>query len=688
MVLPTRKGKVSVATEWLAQTESASDALRDRMLEDLALDTACVVTTAKVFKALADQCQDQSARTHLAQHSSSLAQALCAVLQRTLSGLSQLGGELSRADDIFLLIQTLRCMGNLSADNNDGRAQLLEHGGVTGIALVLSLDEAQSEPLLTRAAFGAALNVALDHTGCTRALIAAGALHPHLQVLGTGAPSDVWPIVCMSLDNLCESDDASAQFEGHSDYAASVLRTLGVLSRQAGGDQLARGAMRALVWVLCETVEKSAEVRRQLCNPSAVLSLFDLLEFYLSFPGAEEEEEEEVGGVVGAAAVDDDDDDEAPDEDTLPAPALPNRPIPQSAANRYADAVTQAVVGVSGEDAALAALFPSQPLTNRLVSILTSSGAGSQRADGMAAAAALCLGNLARTDDHCTRLVAEHAAVVRTLIHEWLIQRSVNVRTRHAASGLLKNLCLPQANRAPLAGMGLVAAAAGGVKSAVVPIQANCIGILRHLANGAPEPATVLEMATVALADALSVVRETDVDAIRCEATRLIATLAKRVYLNGNHAARAFIDSKAFDLVTPLVRLVMRDGVRHPLLRQESLVALTVLATAPRHVRDILRLLVKENSAPFAKPPATDAVAEGEQGQEREQGQGQGQEEQGGFAEVLADLITNGADGPLPQAALQAKSLVTQLATSSAAELEPNDGVSVLRTLLMPLLLS
>ncbi|KAJ1908331.1 Rap1 GTPase-GDP dissociation stimulator 1 [Coemansia sp. S100] len=635
MVLPTR----------------SADESTDRVLEGLVLDTTCVVATAKTFKALADQCQDLSTRTRLTQHPSNLPRALCAVLQRTLNDLRQLSSsESSRADDIFLLIQTLRCMGNLSADNNDARAQLLEHGGVASIGSVLGIAEAQSEPLLTRAAFGAALNVALDHAECSKALLAAGALHPHLQVLGTGVPSDVWPIVCMSLDNLCEHDDAAAQFEGHSDYAASVVRTLSLLSRRADGDQLARGAMRTLVWVLCETVEKSAPVRRQLCSPSAVLAIFDLLDFYLSLPKPKEE----------------DDDDSTP----APAPALPNRPIRQSAANRYADAVTQAIVGVSGEDEALAALFSSQPLTSRLVSILTSNEAGSPRADAMAAAAALCLGNLARTDDHCTRLVAEHSAVVTTLIHEWLIPRSVNVRTRHAASGLLKNLCLPPANRPSLAAMGLVAAAAASVKSAVVPIQANCIGILRHLANGSPEPDTVLEMVNVALADALSVVKETDVDAIRCEATRLIATIAKRVYLTeGNRVARDVIDDSVFDLVTPLVRLVMLDGVRHPLLRQESLVALTVLATQPRHVGGILRLLVKENSAPLAKPPTTDAITE---------------VEQNGFAEVLADLITNGADTPFPQAALQAKSLVTQLATSSATE--SDEGVSVLHTMLIPLL--
>ncbi|KAJ2254901.1 hypothetical protein GGI13_001901 [Coemansia sp. RSA 455] len=638
MVLPTR----------------SADESTDRMLEDLVLDTTCVVTTAKTFKALADQCQDPSTRTHLTQHPSNLSQTLCTVLQRTLNDLRQLSSsESSRADDVFLLIQTLRCMGNLSADNNDARAQLLEHGGVASIGSVLGVAEAQSEPLLTRAAFGAALNVALDHAECSKALLAAGALHSHLQVLGTGVPSDVWPIVCMSLDNLCEHDDAAAQFEGHSDYAASVVRTLSLLSRRADGDQLARGAMRTLVWVLCETVEKSAPVRRQLCSPSAVLAIFDLLDFYLSLPEPKE------------------DDEDGDDDSTLsPAPALPNRPIRQSAANRYADAVTQAIVGVSGEDEALAALFPSQPLMSRLVSILTSNEAGSPRADAMAAAAALCLGNLARTDDHCTRLVAEHSAVVSTLIHEWLIPRSVNVRTRHAASGLLKNLCLPPANRPSLAAMGLVAAAAASVKSAVVPIQANCIGILRHLANGSPEPDTVLEMVNVALADALSVVKETDVDAIRCEATRLIATIAKRVYLTeGNHVARDVIDNSEFDLVTPLVRLVMLDGVRHPLLRQESLVALTVLATQPRHVGGIIRLLAKENSAPLAKPPTTDAITE---------------VEQNGFAEVLADLIKNGADTPLPQAALQAKSLVTQLATSSATE--SDEGVSVLRTMLIPLL--
>ncbi|KAJ2031615.1 Rap1 GTPase-GDP dissociation stimulator 1 [Coemansia sp. S610] len=581
----------------------------DELLASLLHSTQSPAATARAFKALADQCQDAETRLRLTEQPL-LAQALSAVLQRTLADLSE-PEELSepeRADRMLLLVQTLRCMGNASADNSGGRAQLLEHGGVTGIARVLSgVAEVLSEPLLMRAAFGAALNAALDTADNARALIAGGALEPHLRALSVGPPCDAWAVVCMSLDSLCESDKAVAAFEQDAACMASVLGTLGALARVEG--PLARGAMRTLVWVLCETVEKSAAVRIQLCTPDAVLALFDLLEFYL-----ETAPEEDVG---------------------VSAPAPPNRPLP--AGNRYADAVTQAIVGVSGEDAALAALFPSRALLSRLMDVLASRGGDSARADGMAAAAALCLGNLARSDEHCVALVDGHAGVVRALVGDWLAP-GVSVRTRHAASGVLKNLSLAQANRAPLAAMGLAGVAAAGVTSAVVPVQANCIGILRHLAA---VPACVAEMVRgSALPDVLRVVRESDVDAIRCEGTRLVAALAKRVFLANDDLRAAVV---GHDLVTPLARLVVMDGERHPLLRQESLVALTVVAAAePRYASDVLALLAPGDSAPLGRPDDKP------------------------FAEVLAMLVRSESEEPLMRAsAQQARSLVQQLATHS-----------------------
>ncbi|KAJ2890974.1 hypothetical protein IWW38_003837, partial [Coemansia aciculifera] len=404
----------TAALQWLAASQSegeGGDALLDRMLDEfITADTAaCSATTATAaFKALADQCRDAETRTRLTQRSSKLAEASSAMLKCII--LSDPSPK--SAESVDLLEQVLRCIGNLSIDNNEARSQLLAcTGGIEAIAAALSLTK--ETPSLARAAFGAALNTALDSAECTKALLAAGALLPHLKALDF-VPSDVWPIVCTGLDNLCEHDDACALFEQHAEYAASVLRTLGELadrlkkgSEEEGEEdseedsKLLRGAMRTLVWVLCETVEKSDVVRAQLCLPSTVLSVFDLLEFYLSAKNEQQPADAET-----------------------------------RAENPYADAVTQAIVGISGHEQALTVLFPSQPLMSRLVSILTEQ----KRSDGMAAAAALCLGNMARSDEHCTQLVSQHPETVRTLISDWLIPRSVNVRTRHAASGLLKNL--------------------------------------------------------------------------------------------------------------------------------------------------------------------------------------------------------------------------------------------------------
>ncbi|KAJ2585179.1 hypothetical protein EV177_009996, partial [Coemansia sp. RSA 1804] len=229
-------------------------------------------------------------------------------------------------------------------------------------------------------------------------------------------------------------------------------------------------------------------------------------------------------------------------------------------------------------------------------------------------------------------LVEQHPAIVRTLIHEWFapsvtssssganagagVSAGVSVRTRHAASGLLKNLCLAAANRPVLVRFGLVRVAARCIDTAVIPIQANAIGILRHLIGGSGSSSAaeavlgLLEeipaardgaSKTRALADLLKAVASTDVDGIRCEGTRLVAAVAKKVYLPAERQdgaaapalaqAREILEERRLDIVSPLVRLVLLDGRRHPLLQQESLVALTVLAaTDPhrsRHVADI-----------------------------------------------------------------------------------------------------
>ncbi|KAJ1798757.1 Rap1 GTPase-GDP dissociation stimulator 1 [Coemansia sp. RSA 2399] len=648
-----------------------------------------IITTAKVFKALADVCRDRGERQRISE-STGLAPTACHMLRRVYTDLTgdhhseEDAEDEQRAEQVFLLVQVLRCICNLAADNDVARHQILDAQGIELLASVLrSIDEVWKQPLpVGQAAFGASLNVSLDNAECTAALVSAGALDAHLKTFASDAAAalPIWPLVSSSLDNLCEHEDAPKQFEAHSDYARGVLRSLARLARtlsdtssvSAEDAVVLRGAQRTLLWILCEVLEKSAIVRKQLCTPEAVLSLFNILEFYL---------------ISSPKDLDEDDNKSEEKKEAVSQP--PNKPMPQ-VANRYADAVTQAIIGISGEDEALDALFANPQLMARVLSILSTdrgsnssndsqSSARGQKIDAMAAAAALCLGNLARTDEHCTRLVNEHPALVRTLIHEWFASRDTNVRTRHAASGLLKNLCLPAANKPTMVTFGLVPVAALCIDTAVIPIQANAIGILRHLINTSNQmtsqtttlglleemPGSAKGKNTCALAELLSVVRSTDVDGIRCEGTRLVAAVAKRIYLPaaGNKdddptlaRAQAILEEKSFDIVSPLVRLVMLDGQRHPLLQQESLVALTVLASADcvrtRHIADIVHHLAAPADLPTAKDDGGDEKNEEEEEEEEDAPKTFGQ---------ALDRILRQEGAVWPQTTLQAKSLVSHL---------------------------
>ncbi|KAJ2140110.1 Rap1 GTPase-GDP dissociation stimulator 1 [Coemansia sp. RSA 678] len=709
-------------TQWLdAPTEDSVETVVTYMLEhpSQSISSTHIVATAKAFKQLADMCRDPDVRTRLAD--GALAAASSLLLERVVAELGP-GTEQSNghAEHVFLLVQVLRCICNQSADTDAARAQLLEHGGMAALARALSIDDVWRQPVpVAQAAFGAVLNVSLDHKLCTQALVDARAIEPHISALrvhglGNGAHS-VWPLVCSSLDNLCEdAEAAAAHFEQHTGLAPNMLQALAEITAQlaniasvsgevaeqfvqikeqqdADVTAALRGAQRTLLWNLCEVLEKSSAVRLQLCEPVYMHQMFDILAYYVA-----------TGG---------------PDEPTQPEPNVaqpPSRPLPQG--NRNADATAQMIVGVSGEDAALA-MFDDSGLQQRLFAQLA------QSESALAAAAALCLGNLARTDAHCTQLAQTRPDVVQAAI-AWF--ESGEVRVRHAASGLLKNLCVPAPAKARMVELGLPAVAARNVDTAVVPVQANAIGILRHLVNGcaeptvrallAHEPGKSQDQGQCALARLLTAVRSTDIDGIRCEGTRLVAAVAKAVYLKRACDAQD-IEARGLDLVAPLVRLVVLDGQRHPLLQQESLVALTVLVAASSdsapYAHAVVRCLVPETAAigTVSEPTEDDTIeadaieaddADGETAKaddaddendkaddaddENDKADDAETTAPDSFTNVLKRLLTQ--SGPVwPQSTMQAKSLITQLTTQLNVQSSPFDptGLDILRTEILPL---
>ncbi|KAJ2230183.1 Rap1 GTPase-GDP dissociation stimulator 1 [Coemansia sp. RSA 518] len=693
-------------TQWLdAPTEDSVKTVVTYMLEhpSQSISSTHIVATAKAFKQLADMCRDPDVRTRLAD--GALAAASSLLLERVVAelgpGTEQINGH---AEHVFLLVQVLRCICNQSADTDAARTQLLEHGGTAALARALNIDDVWRQPVpVAQAAFGAVLNVSLDHKLCTQALVDACAIEPHISALrvhglGNGAHS-VWPLVCSSLDNLCEDAEAAAtHFEQHAGLASNMLQALAEITAQlaniasvsgevaeqfvqikeqqdADVTAALRGAQRTLLWNLCEVLEKSSVVRLQLCEPVYMHQMFDILAYYVA-----------TGG---------------PDEPTQPEPSVaqpPSRPLPQG--NRNADATAQMIVGVSGEDAALS-MFDDSGLQQRLFAQLA------QSESALAAAAALCLGNLARTDAHCTQLAETHPDVVQAAI-AWF--ESGEVRVRHAASGLLKNLCVPAPAKARMVELGLPAVAARNVDTAVVPVQANAIGILRHLANGCAEPTVQALLAQepgksqdqgqdqdqCALARLLTAVRSTDIDGIRCEGTRLVAAVAKAVYLKRACDAQD-LEARGLDLVAPLVRLVVLDGQRHPLLQQESLVALTVLVAASSdnapYAHAVVRCLVPETAAVgTVSEPTEDEPIEGDTIEANDADDETAEADDAettapdSFTNVLKRLLTQ--SGPVwPQSTMQAKSLITQLTTQLNVQSSPFDpaGLDILRTEILPL---
>ncbi|KAJ2452119.1 hypothetical protein EV183_003166 [Coemansia sp. RSA 2336] len=655
-----REQIASAATHWLTQAEkqTAEEAVSTTSLSPLllylttqpdhALSTNHIVNTAKTFKALADISRSLEIRKQLAQ--TDLAQASSSLLQRTEQELSKAPNE-QRAEWVFLLVQLLRSICNQSADCDEARAKLCGFEAPACIGRILWLDEVQGDAVVAQAAFAAALNVALDNADCAQLLIRADAIGACLNMLRAEKIQlkQAWPACSMGLDTLCEHEQAVAEFEQHPQMAQTMLQSLydivQLLESNAVDDDVAgvlRGARRTLLWCLSEILEKSSQARQQLCLAEDLLKMFAVLQHYSL---ADQDEEEEAN-----------------------ANDSPN--------SRTVDAVSRMLVSVTGEDRALA-LFDNRQVQSQLLDTIRTCPAKSP----LATTAVLCLGNFARTDTHCEQLVYEHGDLVKQLVRNWLTS-AADVRARHAASGLLKNLCLPLPNRTALAAMGLPQAAAAAIDTAVVPVQANAIGILRHLLSGPAAAETVRCLVdsptSSAFGKLLETVRTTDIDAIRCEGTRLVAATVKRVYVRRDSMGDALqdvqmaMDAAGFDLVAPLVRLVVLDGQRHPLLQQEALVALSILAAAG-HAADIVRLLDPADCAKLFPSLPSDASSEEESS-----------EPPLAFVEVLKKLLRQ--DGPVwPQSALQAKSLVTQLQTATK-DLAVSTGLSILRSDIAPLL--
>ncbi|KAF9114169.1 hypothetical protein BGX27_011525 [Mortierella sp. AM989] len=292
--------------------------------------------------------------------------------------------------------------------------------------------------------------------------------------------------------------------------------------------------------------------------------------------------------------------------------------------------------------------------------------------------ASLCIGNVARSDDHCVKLVHEYQAV-EPLIH--VVRKATDLKASHAATGVLRNLALPEKNREIMGDAGVIQACFPLLKKDnAVPLQANIVGILKRLCLSSSnnvirvisgrEPYETLSSTLSTEGDfetpmstLVELIERTDDFALKSEGTRTLCNLIKVTW--GSESMREFDDNSVAALKQTLnktdVVLQIAAMTRNPkylVLQNEGVIALTLLVTSPAQEKNaVLEALVSTTLDP---QPPTEVISS-------EEGESQPQAPAAlTLLESLLSLIKN-QDGKCPDEIRTNVCLLLRNALESAA---------------------
>ncbi|GBC01223.1 hypothetical protein RclHR1_00410050 [Rhizophagus clarus] len=246
-------------------------------------------------------------------------------------------------------------------------------------------------------------------------------------------------------------------------------------------------------------------------------------------------------------------------------------------------AVLKVIVSTAMSDNNMEPLFGDDVILHRFLLWLNS---GPER-DDLQMCSALSLGNLARSDTHCTKLVHQFK-IGEPLAN--VLKTSDNIKVQHAIISVLKNISLPVENKAIIGSLGIIGLSAPLLeKDTVQPVQSGVIGILKHLSSQISNSMKIIvgedpantEIPTP-LSRLLSLIKRTDEISVRSEGTRVLVNLVKNLWSELPDKESGGISIKTLrqklnklEVVEPLVVMVVES--KYPILQNEGIIALTLL---------------------------------------------------------------------------------------------------------------
>ncbi|KAG0347811.1 hypothetical protein BG004_006905 [Podila humilis] len=453
-------------------------------------------------------------------------------------------------------IQAMRAFANICVDHDVNRMKLLEADAFDIIVTVLA-KSTNADAIKT--ASGALLNTTMSCEPAQKKVITLGAIEHLLKVLhATDIDENEVSMTIASrvIANLSDID-TGAQSAVKNGCTKTVIQLLQRLSPNIDSYldlmDAAADIMRAVA------SRESAQIAIQ--NEGSLNPLLDILQHAgTSDEGKTKEEKEEDDKKLGEIKA----------------------------------ALVELVVSVTMADPNMVPIFNDKAIMERFLSWLDMV----DRED-LQTTAALCLGNVARSEQHCVKLVHDNQAV-EPLIH--IVRKAVDLKASHAATGVLRNLALPERNREALGNAGVIQACFPLLKKDnALPLQSNIVGILKRLSTSdghnairiisGREPFETLSSTPDAdvetpLSTLVELIERTDDFGLKSEGNRTLCNLIKVAW--GSEIVKEFDTASVAALQQTLNRtdvvLSIAAMTRNPkfvVLQSEGLVALTLLVTSP-----------------------------------------------------------------------------------------------------------
>lgn len=296
------------------------------------------------------------------------------------------------------------------------------------------------------------------------------------------------------------------------------------------------------------------------------------------------------------------------------ADSLPPKPSDEEGAKEAAStfarakaAVARAVVSIVGEDENMATLFEGNTTTNIdnwfINTMKQWMERNSKDRDDLVSTAMLAIGNLARKDSHCIALVHEHGLVpslTSNLIPE------TDIKVSHATVCLLKNLAIPPENKRLIGQsndlLGRLTFFLSEKMDKVQPLQFAAVGLLKHLCASCIGNAVALSVRRDALDELLCLLQRTDDVPTRMEGTRALVTTIKSLWSASPHdQAGERNEAKRLLVTEPVISSLsemVRGSSKYPVLVNEGILALTLLASEEHGPPMVSQALLKSPSVP------------------------------------------------------------------------------------------